>query len=156
MPAALPEASFLMSHSLIFNFTEGPLLWVTHLSSAKQEVFCNARMTQQLLSIRCCSSHSGSEQVRCLSSYIFIGHDKTTEAVDFVLPPPLWKSPRVSSTLCKKEKKLTETRLLSWRRGQPFIKMSNDLWSLTLDRMTFLFVLSGSRLCARSSWNLSL
>lgn len=140
-----------------FYFTDGPLLWVTHLSSAEQEVFWNARVTQQLLSIPRCSSHSGSEQVRSLSSYIFIGHDKTTEAVDFVLPPPPRENPRVYRLLAaKRKKKLSENRLLSWRRGQPFTKMSNDLWSLTIDWMAFLLVLSGVSLGVRSSWKLSL
>lgn len=46
LPAGLPEASFLLSHLLILNFTGCTLLWVTHLSLAKQEVFCNACVTQ--------------------------------------------------------------------------------------------------------------
>lgn len=46
LPADLPEASFLVI-TLILNFTDCTLLWVTHLSLAEQEVVCNVCETQR-------------------------------------------------------------------------------------------------------------
>lgn len=67
------------------------------------------------------------------------------------LPPPRKSLVRVVYSL---QKTLRERALLSWRRGgQLFIKMSNDLWSPTPDRITFLLAVSRPSLCVGADEN---
>lgn len=146
-----------MSHLLIFNFTDFRVLcyeWhISHQPSRKSFVtHAWPNSCSQSAAVPLTAGQSRSDVTATSSS----DTTKPQRPSTLFTPPPR-ENPRAYRLLsAKRKKKLPENRLLSWRRGQPFIKMSNDLWSLTLDRMTFLLGLSGALLCVRGSWKLSL
>lgn len=127
-----PGSPFLISHLLIFNFTD---VRVTQTAALSPPQIPLRRVRAGPLFIQL-HLHWTWQNRR--------GHRLCSASPH----PP--KSPKCIVYSLK----LPENRLLSWRRGQPFIKMGNDLWSLTPDRITFLLVLSGGSLCARGSWKL--
>lgn len=103
---------------------------------------------KQLLSVDCCFSHSGSEQPWCLSKYIFIGHDTTTEAVR-VFSAALCKSLAKCHLLSAENSQRIDSVVME-TRATIYKKNSNDLWSLTPDRITFLLAVArASLLCQR-------
>lgn len=124
-PADLP-GSFFVLITLILNFTDCTLLWVTHLSLVEQEVVWNVCETQRaapspLLGV---PQWVDWEQPWCRSNCIFIGHDKTHRSCPAFSAGPC-KSLASVSALCWK---LSKSRLCCHGDKGNYLQKINQLY----------------------------